>query len=702
MERKGRSFLKRVFAKQAASFLVAALFLGALSACGGGGDPVQGSGRESSGAETSQGGEDTDDGGVYDIVPDTEEVFVLENNNSNVGVNTSAQFYQGEPVTLAVVKSAGKADVYLYRRGEEKELLLSGLPMEVSFGRSFLDEEGGYYHIRKGWGKDPTVITKYDASGKKVYAVKREGAELQICGLPEGNIALYYRDNATGQGTLELLDGGTGTTSPVQLKKAPAQNAYLGTDGKDLFFMDTSGISRIDLTEGGTAMYLSFSGTTYSVPMGSQERGGISTFRVKGNGEAEILLERALGPFQASSLNLPLYTAILETLRKEKPDADKTILTLRGLWLNEPWMKEKIEEFNSTNGTYYVTVEINDGSVSDEDYITRTGLELGAGQGPDILYGDSIFDQSQLYSLTQKGALEELTPYMERSGIRREDYFPGAFCSFGNEGKVYGINTYIWVDMQEITQAADGSLPEGVAETDIRGFVDALLALGDQALYGAAYDSYDLLRAFLEGSDSLWGMVDWESGVCRLDKEFFPKLLQAAKNLGRDDRKSYEPVTASVLLPNLLGFDRICKPGVFGLPFDDGFYGKAWTLFSLKINANSRHKEGAWEFISYLLSRETQEEMNYIPVYKGAIAAQAKRYAQDIAYMDYRPLTEEDMATVTKFLEEEVRFLPVRNQPLVDIILDGAQDYFNGVKDISQVMDVIENRLNLYLQETTR
>lgn len=238
MERKGRSFLKRVFVKQAASFLAAVLFLGALSACGGTEGPVQGGspGTEGSvqgnspGTEPSQGWEDMEDGGIYDIVSDTEEAITLENSSYNVGAGRSAQFYQGEPVMLAAVRSAGAADIYLYRRGEEKELLLSGLPSDVYTGRSFLDEEGGYYHIQKGWGTGPTVITKYDASGKMVYAVRREGMELQICGLSEGNIALYYLDNATGQGTLELLDGGTGTTSQVQLKKAPANNTYLGTE----------------------------------------------------------------------------------------------------------------------------------------------------------------------------------------------------------------------------------------------------------------------------------------------------------------------------------------------------------------------------------------------------------------------------------------------------------------------------------------
>lgn len=639
--------------------MAAALFLSALSACGGT-DPVQGSGNNGSGAWNpaqsggtgSSGGEDAEDSGIYDLFSDTEDAISLGTEFFTAG--KSAQYYQGEPVVLAVTRSGMSADVCLYRREGEKELLLAGLPSDVYTGDSFLDEEGGYYHIQKGFGKEPFVITKYDASGKPVYSIKKEGAELQLCGLPEGIIALYYRDNATNQRTLELLDAGTGTVSSVPLKQPPATNTYIGSDGKDLYFLDSHGISRIDLKEGGTAGYLSFTGTSYSLPVaGSLQSGNIRTFRVKGAREAEILLERSLSLDMAASLELPVYTMILESLWEEKPDPAKTILTLRGI--REPSWKEYIAEFNRTNGTYHVVVETNDESVSDEDYIRRTSVEMGAGQGPDILYGEQILGRSQLYSLTQKGALEDLTPYMERSGIRRGDYLPAAFIDMGSEGKVYGINTTC--NMTMLAQTADGSLPEGAAATDIRGFADAFLTLGDQALFARGYDPYELLQAFLEGSDSLWGMADWEKDSCTLDQELFPKLLQVAKNLGENDRKSYEPAVENIYTLFLLNYKQLFDPKVLGWPFDDGFYGRIDTELSLMVNANSKHKEGAWELISYLLSTETQEtsyvewRFHGIPVNKKAIGLQAKRLAEDPGYVYYTPMTEEDVAAVTTFLE---------------------------------------------------
>ena len=49
-------------------------------------------------------------------------------------------------------------------------------------------------------------------------------------------------------------------------------------------------------------------------------------------------------------------------------------------------------------------------------------------------------------------------------------------------------------------------------------------------------DSAGLLRLFFEGSEDLWGMVDWEEGTCDFSGELFGKLL-AAGRFGYDSGK---------------------------------------------------------------------------------------------------------------------------------------------------------------------
>lgn len=45
---------------------------------------------------------------------------------------------------------------------------------------------------------------------------------------------------------------------------------------------------------------------------------------------------------------------------------------------------------------------------------------------------------------------------------------------------------------------------------------------------------------------------------------------------------------------------------ISGCQFDDGCHAEIGIWFILAMNANSSHKEGAWEFIRYLLSDEVQ------------------------------------------------------------------------------------------------
>ncbi len=128
------------------------------------------------------------------------------------------------------------------------------------------------------------------------------------------------------------------------------------------------------------------------------------------------------------------------------------------------------------------------------------------------------------------------------------------------------------------------------------------------------------------------------------------------------------------------------------------------TDLSIKMNANSPNKEEAWRFISYLLSREVQETKDRLSVHREVFAAQAEgKIGERIMGNDpcKQPLTEEDVEKLEAYLED-ARFLPIRIQPIIDIIKEEAQDYFEGIKDIDQVRDVIENQVQLYLNENSR
>ena len=48
---------------------------------------------------------------------------------------------------------------------------------------------------------------------------------------------------------------------------------------------------------------------------------------------------------------------------------------------------------------------------------------------------------------------------------------------------------------------------------------------------------------------------------------------------------------------------------------------------------------------------------------------------------------------------EEARPLPIRTKFIQEVILDEAQDYFDGYKSTDEVINLINNRVQLYLDE---
>ena len=81
-------------------------------------------------------------------------------------------------------------------------------------------------------------------------------------------------------------------------------------------------------------------------------------------------------------------------------------------------------------------------------------------------------------------------------------------------------------------------------EPDIGTLVDSLLTWEENATFLYGMSSQKLLEFFLEGTDTIWGMVDWERGSCDFSGELFAKMLEAARRYGWDERKSQLPSIA--------------------------------------------------------------------------------------------------------------------------------------------------------------
>ena len=148
--------------------------------------------------------------------------------------------------------------------------------------------------------------------------------------------------------------------------------------------------------------------------------------------------------------------------------------------------------------------------------------------------------------------------------------------------------------------------------------------------------------------------------------------------------------------------------------FDDGFHAVSSSRFTLAVNAHSTHREGAWEFIRFLIEEKTQSAgfASFMqPAHKSAfeewlqeriIYKLATKHMEDgvllTPYYYGADISEEKQAEYRQAVED-ARPLPLRTRPILTIIQEEAENYFNGSKSAEEVSKIVNNRVQLYLNE---
>ena len=701
------------------------------AACGAGEE------KESSWRGVEEGMDDltviTDRTEYYDLAVESEELFDLglwERNpqddylanilamGGTVYLPLGTQFYLGEPVQLWATVRPDTSEVYLYRKDGTGELLLSGIPSRYTRPGAeyqwYLDREGNFYYsrmanysaysrdeVRKDYEED-TSFVKFLASGEVLFEYTLEPGVIveDIRQLDDGGVYLQIKDSVEETRYYGEVDPVTGAITPVAQSEMHYEvTPDLGAAGSALAAVGESSIgmsrefARVDVGGEGSSTLLSLTGTSYAW----HSKLTLVDFRVLEDGSIELLWTDLNG-----------VGGLLERLGMVR--VEKTPIVLRGVFRGNRWIAERVALFNRRSSDYHVVIE-DCGNNDPDDFARLTSVQIGSGKGPDILCGQRLL-QDYIAGLLDKGALEELNVYMEASGVREEDYFPLAFSVWRQGERIYGINPL--VSLQGIRM--DEEVLGGREEPDIETLADALLARGEDGVYLRGRNSARLLELFLEGAENLWGMVDWEKGSCDFSVPLFSKLLEAAGRYGDDGRKNPEACIAeSRIFFSFYEFDSLAEQEsvgkvTSGYMFDDGCHAAMTPTYTMVLNASSAHKEGAWEFIRFLLGEEAQTAGDFplTPVNRKAFEGWLKReidmgftmFTSDGEMIQYtkEDATEEKQAEYRKAIEE-ARPLPLRPVPLIDIILQEAEDYFNGSKTIEEVSRTVTNRVQLYLDE---
>ena len=270
-----------------------------------------------------------------------------------------------------------------------------------------------------------------------------------------------------------------------------------------------------------------------------------------------------------------------------------------------------IDRFNRTfYDWYHVTVCTPGETESYEDFTQKVQLEISAGRGPDLFYGDVFGPET----LAANGYLQSLDGVLEEG-----DYWQAALETGKIGGVLYGIpvegSLYLTAyDERLIGERESITLPE---------LTEALEGSSVKLLH-PGFDLTDIVLYFGLFDDGNKTFIDWEKGESHLEGEAFAELLEFARQYEDAGQYSREEIVLLMEQGGVASVDAVpggmdtmgdmnyleaCFEGhssVIGYPkvTGNGIYLNTQRLY---LSANSSKREAAEAFFRFLLSEESQD-----------------------------------------------------------------------------------------------
>ena len=382
------------------------------------------------------------------------------------------------------------------------------------------------------------------------------------------------------------------------------------------------------------------------------------------------------------------------------------------------YMIETIVNYNKQSDKYEVVVRERPEGVLAEDFRRNIQIELTNGKGPDIIYYNCFTDVN-MFPYAEDGYLMDVTDFLNG----QTDIIDIVKGYNELNGKIYAVP--ISMSISTVCTLDDYSVEQK------NNTLEYWMTLTEDTNTEYGLKNASLLKMLGVGVDGIQLFVDEENAKSNYEQKEFVELLEFAKKYGyKDIGESIPERVASgkqifweITIQNFNKFwfqEAAFKelPSYIGYPTNQGGRHKL-TCKSYAINNASKHKDGALDFLSFLLSDEEQwiyfNNGEGFPVQKSVLTklweeALQKPYTTDDEYT--KTIGHEELGVYyepRKMKEEEAAiFWEMLNNPLYDyyynpireIVAEETQPFFDDIKTAEEVAKVIDNRVQIYLYET--
>jgi len=384
----------------------------------------------------------------------------------------------------------------------------------------------------------------------------------------------------------------------------------------------------------------------------------------------------------------------------------------------------QIKEYTATPGGESGQMNLAPESGTVEKYVNSVGTEILSGKGADLIElqrlpvakyaekkvladlneliaGDSSFDVNSYYG-------NILNPTRINGGLYAMPInfalkmMIGDKVSIDNSGVKLDDRAWSWDQFAELAKRL-------VKDSDGDGKPDKYAMTSsepDSMLVNLTLDRYG-------------EYVDAVNKQAHFDSQPFRQLLKQVKTLYDEGLVSGEPASwgeqyfspwTANSLENLILYPQSVYDGNGSIYRKPG-EGEGITFSSkmmLGINANSRVKKEAWDFLKFMLSDEIQSspELGGLPLLRTVTDRTFDEIQQQLQSGSVKtvtgvapqPLTEQELQSLKAMMEEAGAF--TKSDPkIISILFEEAKSYFAGQKAAEEVARLIQNRVTTYLNE---
>lgn len=382
-----------------------------------------------------------------------------------------------------------------------------------------------------------------------------------------------------------------------------------------------------------------------------------------------------------------------------------------------------VKEFNLSQDKYQIELidYSQDGALSRSDALASLNAELAKGKGPDLFYLWNMQMDVEVYG--GKGYLEDLYPYIDNDPeLNRSDFVQSLMKAYEIDGALYGtLPCFSVITMLGLKSELDKySVWNFDAMTDLaasRGGVEKLLS--------TKFTKIDFLDTAL--TISTYDFVDLQAGTADFDSEYYRSVLKFCNELDENPDYSEEAVNPGLTFYCISSFMETQyyealyggEIEFIGYPTTSGS-GHCFTnlIDQFGLNRNSEYKDAAWQFLRILMTEDYQVNSS-----KGEIPSNVNALQQLIEYskststytdesgneventnrgeqegFEYHSATDAQIEQFMRLIDETDK-ISYAQYGLIDIVLEGAGDYFGGIKTLDEVVAITQQRASIYMAE---